>query len=48
MALDFIPSPLEAEAGRFFEFEARLLCKVCFRTAGGIHRNPVMKIKKKI
>ena len=46
MALDFNPSTLEAEAGRFLSSRPGS-CAVCFRTAGGIHRNPVTKIKKK-
>jgi hypothetical protein len=42
----FNPSTREAEAGRFFEFEASLVYKVSSSTAKAIQRNPVLKNKK--
>jgi hypothetical protein len=43
----FNPSTWEAEAGRFFEFEASLVDKVSSRTARAIQRNPVSKNQTK-
>jgi hypothetical protein len=43
----FNPSTWEAEAGRFFEFEASLVYRVSSRTARAIQRNPVSKKTKK-
>ena len=42
----FNPSTWEAEAGRFFEFEASLVYKVSSRTAIATQRNPVSKTNK--
>ena len=39
----FNPSTREAEAGRFFEFEASLVYKVSSSTAKAIQRNTVSK-----
>ena len=46
MVWAFNPSIWEAEAGRFFEFEASLVYRVSSRTARATQRNPVWKKPK--
>ena len=47
VAYIFNPSTQETEVGDFYEFKARLVCKVSSRTAGLLHREILSQKKNK-